>query len=399
MKPDLVIITRQFPYGNNETFLESEIPVLSDFFNKITIYPSTSHDTIRQLPSNVFVNNLICKDYTDKIKWGLRTIFSVYFFRSFFKKNHLITNKKKAKAFIKYLISYTIYKNKMNSILSANSGILIYSYWYTAFVDAFCDLKKNGNKIVTRVHRGDLYEEFTELGFFPNRDLQIFKINRIFSISKHGQDYLQNKFNINNVCVSKLGVLDKQLISKCSSSQSFSIVSVSNIIPIKNVPLIAKSIRIFAAEHPNISITWSHFGDGVEISEVRDIILSKSIENLKCILRGRVDNSEILKYYSNYPVDLFINLSSSEGIPVSIMEAISFGIPIIATNVGGTSEIVNEVTGILLSNNLGEEYIGNEIGEIFKFPRNRKNIRDYWINNYSAQNNYEKFAKELIEQY
>lgn len=41
-------------------------------------------------------------------------------------------------------------------------------------------------------------------------------------------------------------------------------------------------------------------------------------------------------------------MSDSEGIPVSIMEAMSFGIPVIARNVGGMSEIVNEENGLLL---------------------------------------------------
>ena len=36
------------------------------------------------------------------------------------------------------------------------------------------------------------------------------------------------------------------------------------------------------------------------------------------------------------PYHVFLNVSSSEGVPVSIIEAMSFGIPCIATNVGGT---------------------------------------------------------------
>jgi len=45
---------------------------------------------------------------------------------------------------------------------------------------------------------------------------------------------------------------------------------------------------------------------------------------------------------------LFINTSSSEGIPVSMMEAQSFGIPILAMDVGGVREIVGPQTGRLL---------------------------------------------------
>jgi len=47
-------------------------------------------------------------------------------------------------------------------------------------------------------------------------------------------------------------------------------------------------------------------------------------------------HNDVLNYYASNPVDVFINTSSSEGLPVSIMEAMSFGIPVIATNVGGT---------------------------------------------------------------
>ncbi|MFR4320263.1 MAG: glycosyltransferase [Blautia massiliensis (ex Durand et al. 2017)] len=45
-----------------------------------------------------------------------------------------------------------------------------------------------------------------------------------------------------------------------------------------------------------------------------------------------------------------MNVSSSEGIPVSIMEATSFGIPGIATDAGGTKEIIRDKeNGVLLS--------------------------------------------------
>lgn len=59
---------------------------------------------------------------------------------------------------------------------------------------------------------------------------------------------------------------------------------------------------------------------------------------------------------------MFINVSSSEGLPVSIMEACSFGIPIIATNVGGTAEIVQAgVNGILLKEQFETEVLKQAI--------------------------------------
>ena len=55
-------------------------------------------------------------------------------------------------------------------------------------------------------------------------------------------------------------------------------------------------------------------------------------KNIRAEFKGRVLNKEVLKFYIDEVPDLFINLSSSEGIPMSIMEAMSCSIPVIATN-------------------------------------------------------------------
>lgn len=57
-------------------------------------------------------------------------------------------------------------------------------------------------------------------------------------------------------------------------------------------------------------------------------------------------------------------MSLSEGIPVSIMEAISFGIPIIATNVGGNAEIVNDETGVLIPVNIDQAAFNETVSDI-----------------------------------
>jgi glycosyltransferase involved in cell wall biosynthesis len=47
--------------------------------------------------------------------------------------------------------------------------------------------------------------------------------------------------------------------------------------------------------------------------------------------------------------DIFVNPSYSEGLPTSVMEAASVGLPVIATDVGGTREIVEHgTTGLLV---------------------------------------------------
>ena len=57
-------------------------------------------------------------------------------------------------------------------------------------------------------------------------------------------------------------------------------------------------------------------------------------QNISFELKGFVDNNELLQIYTDKCFSFFINVSESEGLPVSIMEAASAGIPIVATDVG-----------------------------------------------------------------
>lgn len=97
------------------------------------------------------------------------------------------------------------------------------------------------------------------------------------------------------------------------------------------------------------------YGDG----PLRDNLISLSSEmglsNIE--YKGFVKN--VREAYEN--IDLIISLSYSEGLPYSLIEAISMGIPIVSTDVGGVNEIViNGKNGFLV--NFNDTYI-NEISK------------------------------------
>ena len=71
-----------------------------------------------------------------------------------------------------------------------------------------------------------------------------------------------------------------------------------------------------------INIHWIHLGGGPILKEINDIVKTFP-KNIKCDLKGMIDSEDILKFYVDKEVDLFINTSSSEGVPVTIMEACS----------------------------------------------------------------------------
>jgi len=65
------------------------------------------------------------------------------------------------------------------------------------------------------------------------------------------------------------------------------------------------------------------------------------------IFLGEKNRDDIISILSD--TDIFVNPSYSEGLPTSVMEAASVGVPVIATEVGGTREIVKHgTTGLLV---------------------------------------------------
>ena len=119
-------------------------------------------------------------------------------------------------------------------------------------------------------------------------------------------------------------------------------------------------------------------------------------------MNGKVEspNSEVLEYYKESNPSVFINLSSSEGIPVSIMEAMSFGIPCIATDVGGNSEIVNKKNGVLISKKSPINEVKEAILKIIDSSIENQlsfNTEAYatWENNYNSETNYNEFIKSI----
>jgi glycosyltransferase involved in cell wall biosynthesis len=115
---------------------------------------------------------------------------------------------------------------------------------------------------------------------------------------------------------------------------------------------------------------------------------------------GHYPNNELLDFYNHNKVDLFINTSSTEGIPVSIMEAQSFGIPVIATDTGAVREIVVEGTGSLLPVNFKTGELAKLIEHYANLTDNesdsiRMNAINNWETNFNAASNYKDFIMKV----
>ena len=90
------------------------------------------------------------------------------------------------------------------------------------------------------------------------------------------------------------------------------------------------------------NIEWLHIGDGEELDSLKWIAKNKLPSNIKYSFSGYIENEKITDIYVKDGYHAFINVSETEGIPVSIMEALSCSVPIIATDVGGVSEMLHD---------------------------------------------------------
>jgi glycosyltransferase involved in cell wall biosynthesis len=110
-------------------------------------------------------------------------------------------------------------------------------------------------------------------------------------------------------------------------------------------------------------------------------------------------NEAILSTYRERPFDLFVNVSSSEGVSVAIMEAMSCGIPVVATKVGGTSEIVSDQNGVLLPKDPTPVQIAETLWETLRDPfglaKKRQASLVTWQEHFNAATNFDAFARRI----
>ena len=147
------------------------------------------------------------------------------------------------------------------------------------------------------------------------------------------------------------------------------VVSCAMLIPIKQVHLLAEAL----ANWQGGPVCWTHIGGGEGEAELRKLISEKldPKENVICELLGTLDSARIQQIYDTKAFDVFVNTSRKEGVPISIMEAMRHGIPVIAPRVGGIPELVTPDVGYLYDPAEGAQGVLNALEQLASLPRER----------------------------
>jgi len=275
----------------------------------------------------------------------------------------------------------------------------VYSYWFTEYALAGVLLKKNGRaKIaVSRAHRWDLYEDRMPGGYLPARRQILSGTDRIFCISGHGADYLGDRFPgyRDKIRVSRLGVPAARVRNTAKKDERLYLVSCAYLSSVKRVHLLVAALAMV-----DLSVKWTHLGGGEQEGAIRDQAAGLPA-NIQWRITGLLPNQAVLEYYRENPVDLFVNMSKSEGLPVSIMEALSYGIPVAATDVGGVRELVFPgENGFLWPSDLSSETIAETIISFHQMSSRqiyamREAAWKCWHDTVNADVRYPDFAHQL----
>nr|MCR5604839.1 glycosyltransferase [Lachnospiraceae bacterium] len=302
---------------------------------------------------------------------------------------------------------------KKNGFLEDNA--IYYSYWYfwkcyavTHEIDRY-----PGSRVITRTHEYDLYDYTSPSGYQPFKVSMDEKLDCIIFIAEHGRDYYLKKYGRTAGEKYKLYHLGTEQSCKVKAKEEpeegkprdeeqsgvMTMVSCSSIITRKRVDRIAEALGLIN----DLDVRWLHFGTGDCEDKLKKLCEDKlkGKKNISCELKGYVKNEELHKFYEQTRVDCFITASSSEGNPVSVMEAMSYGIPVIAPNVCNFPNMIKDC-GILVSGECTPGELAEAIRKIKNMPsaeteQMRYNAYKCWDDNFNADKNNRRFVEEVLD--
>ncbi|MDI9370003.1 MAG: glycosyltransferase [Synergistaceae bacterium] len=412
----LLFLTSSYPYYPAEFFIENEIPYLAEAFDTVCVVPMGGDDTRppRAVPENVIVADDVRRllnggrrGLLEKIAIGAvslpRGIHAVG--EEALSRRKAIMRKSRAlPAMLRQAAVAGYIAPAIEELIVRHKPSVVYSYWLsTSALAAQLALDRLGRPapLAARSHRFDLYEEENDLNYCPFQNYLVSRLDAVLPVSDHGTSYIKGKYGgiaRGDIRTSLLGVHGGG-ISRPSADGVARVASCSFARPIKRLPLMAEAIG--QLDYP---VLWTHIGDGPQLPEVRRLAadIMKEKPHIRIEFKGELPNREVLNYYDTNPVDVFLNASSSEGIPVSIMEASSRGIPTVATDVGGTSELVHDGDGggLLMPRDVTSAGIAESLSLMLNEPKkDRKNRREAayrrWNKCFNAATNYGEFCGYL----
>lgn len=188
-------------------------------------------------------------------------------------------------------------------------------------------------KIVIHIHGGGFKEYYEKNRRFVHKHL--LKCDTIIALTEYWKDFF-NRLGFDNVVIIPNIVEFPIMQEKKCKDNKIHLLYMGMISKAKGIYDLLDVINELKAEFENKIIL--HIGGNGETVTLQNIIKEQDLSNV-IKFEGWVSGKKKIELLNN--ADIFILPSYTEGLPISILEAMSYSLPIISTNVGGIPEVIN----------------------------------------------------------
>ena len=363
-------ITAQAPYGRGESFIIEEMLVLKELGVDLVIVSRNPPREVFHTDAQRLLENTIWLPLFDiqMIPSLLKTMFlEPHFWRIIF---NILFNSRNLKILIKNLI--VIPKAVFISNLFYQMRVEhIHAHWgSTTATMAWIVSELTEIPWSFTLHRWDIKENN-----MLKEKVETAKFVRC--ISEHGKNELLNivgKKYEEKIKVIHIGVkIPEEISIPDEYKDSFTIATPANLLEVKGHKYLVEACSVLT-EKGIKNFQCIFYGEGPLRMDLEKLIREKDLTDYIKI-PGAIPHEELLKMYKNHEVDIIVLPSiitanaEHEGIPVALMEAMAYGIPVISTNTGGIPELIGDGSGIMVDEK-SPEAIADALGRLI-------NDRDY----------------------
>ena len=165
------------------------------------------------------------------------------------------------------------------------------------------------------------------------------------------------------------------------AKDNFSLVAIGRLSPEKGYDVLIKALAILRADINDINLTF--IGDGPQRKELEKLTAFLNLRDNVTFAGYRESARQYLEYFK-----IFILSSYTEGLPITLLEAMHAGVPVIATSVGGIPDVIESGQNGLLVSAGSPEGIAAAVRMLYEDEQCREtiinNARKTIDNNYSC---------------
>jgi Glycosyltransferase len=400
----LFYLTGGFPYRETDAFSADELPFLRELPANIHILPTTREtappDVADTLP-------MLTVGATAKLPYLLQPDAGHLAAREWFSQKQR-GNSPTLRRVLGATASALHARNALKRLILTRQyqacPLVVYSFWMIPALYGMSLLKKEFPqlRVVSRAHGFDLYPHRHPGNHLPFNYMRHEWIDVAAPCSQQGYaTLLETHFTPEQVHTAFLGAPPQAAAARPSGENEIHLVSLSYITGVKRLPLLVRSLKQLALTRPDLRIVWHHIGNGPDEDELHRVVAAEldALPNVSSQLHGFMDNASVRHFLGNHePLDMLVNVSESEGLPVSMMEALAVGLPVLGTDVGGVSEIVTAQTGRVIPKDFTTEQFIDAVLSLKQWGTAdiRQGIKKFFTKNFNLYANHKDFTQHVL---